>query len=264
MKKILIALFAFIVGSTTAIPQYSHEIKYLYMRQDAKVRNKADGAWLTFAARDVSASELTMTLDYVGQVNFRNGGSFYLRLKPPAALDLSYTITLPDTTPPNASSIMVFDLSGNATFYPSATVGTAQLSSAWDTKDSVVTQDQVYGALLTERAIDIDSSAINMSHARKYIIMVCSKNYTVTSVKAVWESGSSPSATFQVHWGTNISAAGDTLFTSAQSVTSNTTVSTFTTFRASDPDANEILWFKFNTVPTEGRLFHLTVFLKPR
>jgi hypothetical protein len=71
-------------------------------------------------------------------------------------------------------------------------------------------------------------------------------NITVTALKLRLYGGSSPSVTVDLHFGTDISAAGTALITSPDATTTTTTWRSITSFDNANIDAGSSVWLEFD------------------
>ena len=180
MKKLLIILAAIFAFTGTACGQSSVTAKKFYLLGESYVLNKAGTSFLTSASRSTLLSEVVYNWDYINQINFRNNSAYYLRLTVPTTLDLSWTLTLPDTLPSSAGSIMVFNASGTATFYEGAVVSVGAFGSGWNGKDSVVTQDQVYDVVNPLRTQSVNFTVLDTVKTGGEIVWAWKTPYAIT------------------------------------------------------------------------------------
>lgn len=180
MKKIITILLAALIFTGSACGQSSVTAKKFYLLDNSYFLNKAGTGFVTSLTRSTSFSEVVYNWDYINQLNFRNNSEYYLRLTVPTSLDLSWTLTLPDSLPPSASSVMVFNTTGNATFYQAATVGVNAFGSSWNGQDSVVTQNQVYDVVNPLRTQSINFTVLDTIKTGGEIVWAWKVPYAIT------------------------------------------------------------------------------------
>lgn len=162
MKKLLSLVVAVATMASLVFGQSSVTAKRFYLLDNSYVLNKAGTSFLTAFTRSTAFSEAVYNWDYVNQLNFRNNSAYYLRLTVPTTLDLSFTLTLPDTLPATTNSVLAFDLTGASTWMQSAYVGVSVFSSSWNGKtDTVVTQDQVYDVVNPLRTQSVNFTVVD-------------------------------------------------------------------------------------------------------
>jgi len=144
MKKLLAIIIALAAFATTSCSQSSVTANKFYLLNNSYFLNKAGTSFVTALTRSTSFSEVVYNWDYINQLNFRSDGAYHLRLTVPATLDLDFTLTLPDSLPAEANSVMLFGTAGASAFARAAYIGTTAFSATWNGKDTVITQDQAY------------------------------------------------------------------------------------------------------------------------
>lgn len=180
MKKLIAVFLMALVFIGSACGQSSVTANKFYLLNNSYFLNKAGTGFLTSLTRSTSFSEVVYNWDYINQLNFRNNSAYYLRLTVPTTLDLSWTLTLPDTLPPAANSIMVFDASGNATFYQGAVVSVGAFGSGWDGQDSVVTQNQVYDVVNPLRTQSVNFTVMDTVKTGGEVVWAWKTPYAIT------------------------------------------------------------------------------------
>jgi hypothetical protein len=180
MKKLLAIIFALMAIATTSCSQSSVTANKFYLLSDSYVLSKTGTYFLTAASRSTLFSEVVYNWDYINQINFRNNSAYYLRLTVPTTLDLSWTLTLPDTLPSSAGSVMIFDASGAATFYEGAVVSVGAFGSGWNGQDSVVTQDQVYDVVNPLRTQSVNFTVLDTVKTGGEIVWAWKVPYNIT------------------------------------------------------------------------------------
>jgi hypothetical protein len=162
MKKLIAIVVALVTIATTSCSQSSVTANKFYLLNDSYFLNKAGTSFLTALSRSTSFSEVVYNWDYINQINFRTNSAYYLRLTVPSSLDLSFTLTLPDTLPATANSVLGFGLTGAASWIPTAYIGTSAFSSAWNGKtDTVTTQDEVYDLVNPLRTQSVNFTVVD-------------------------------------------------------------------------------------------------------
>jgi hypothetical protein len=86
------------------------------------------------------------------------------------------------------------------------------------------------------------------------------KAITITKVIAVVQGSSSPSVTIQIKHGTDRSAAGTSLFSSGQVITSTTTGSSLTSFASATVVANAFIWLTTSAKSGTVNELHATIY----
>ena len=94
----------------------------------------------------------------------------------------------------------------------------------------------------------------------KVVLFYTTAQLTLQSIAAVLPGGAStPTVSYNVRWGSNISLSGTAVTSSANTVTSTTTATTITSFSNGTISANSFVWVEVTNVGGTVPLFSLTL-----
>jgi hypothetical protein len=103
-------------------------------------------------------------------------------------------------------------------------------------------------------------SISNPTNSEKVVMFYSTAALTVSKISAVLQGSSSPSVTFSIRFGTDVSASGTEVVTSGSTVTSTTTGLSVTSFNNASIPAGRWVWF--TTTALSGTVTSINVSLE--
>jgi hypothetical protein len=123
--------------------------------------------------------------------------------------------------------------------YQGSTVVPVSAGGEFDTTGSVMHIPVNYHIVVTDSSLIQTGTKIPLGWYTNF-------NITVTALKLRLYGGSSPSVTADLHFGTDISAAGTALITTPDATTTTTVWRSITTFNNANIDAGSSVWLEFD------------------